>query len=308
LTKPRAFSFASNEAVELPYMHDAALYQEATIVDAMESVPVEGGEMRTVYLGNLHPDTTVEELCNVVRGGALERIKLLSDRGIAFVTFLYCANAQEFVSRTTRDGLTVRHRKLKVGWGRSCSSLPLALQSAVSMGASRNVYIGGVTKQPDSLDEEEETKILDRLRADFREYGEIELVNRPAGMDCAFVNFYRIQSAIKALEGIKKKPGYEGLRINFGKDRCGNSPRVTKPAVEESYLPAVDLFGLGGWAAKEATYANPLLFSRERLSMRERGLSLPPPPGVGVVPERNDRLAAFWQVRRTSSLAPHHPW
>ena len=28
---------------------------------------------RTVYLGNIHPETTTEDLCNAIRGGVLQR-------------------------------------------------------------------------------------------------------------------------------------------------------------------------------------------------------------------------------------------
>lgn len=38
---------------------------------------------RTVYLGNLMPGTTTEELCNNIRGGQLQQIKHLHDKNIA---------------------------------------------------------------------------------------------------------------------------------------------------------------------------------------------------------------------------------
>ena len=30
---------------------------------------------RTIYLGNIHPETTAEDLCNAIRGGVLESIR-----------------------------------------------------------------------------------------------------------------------------------------------------------------------------------------------------------------------------------------
>jgi hypothetical protein len=38
---------------------------------------------RNVYLGNLHPDTTTEELCNHIRGGPVVQIRHLKDKNIA---------------------------------------------------------------------------------------------------------------------------------------------------------------------------------------------------------------------------------
>ena len=39
---------------------------------------------RTIYLGSLHPDTTLEEICNAIRGGILEKIRYIPDKHVAF--------------------------------------------------------------------------------------------------------------------------------------------------------------------------------------------------------------------------------
>jgi hypothetical protein len=65
----------------------------------------------------------------------------------------------------------------------------------------------------------------ERLRQDFSEYGEIELVNTLREKSCAFVNFTNIANAIKAIEGMRNREEYRRFKINFGKDRCGNPPR-----------------------------------------------------------------------------------
>lgn len=41
------------------------------------------GMNRTVYLGNIHPETTTEDLCNAIRGGVLQSIRYLQDKHIA---------------------------------------------------------------------------------------------------------------------------------------------------------------------------------------------------------------------------------
>jgi len=38
---------------------------------------------RTVYLGNIHPETTTEDLCNAIRGGVLQSIRYMQDKHIA---------------------------------------------------------------------------------------------------------------------------------------------------------------------------------------------------------------------------------
>ncbi|QIX00356.1 hypothetical protein AMS68_005873 [Peltaster fructicola] len=170
---------------------------------------------RTVYLGNIHPETTIEEICNVVRGGLLHHIRYIPDKHICFVTFIDPTSAAGFFASSTMQGLMIHNRRLKIGWGKHSGALPPAIALAVSGGASRNVYIGNL----------DESWSEDRLRADFQDYGEIELVNALREKSCAFVNFTNIANAIKAIEAVRGKEDYKRFKVNFGKDRCGNPPR-----------------------------------------------------------------------------------
>ncbi|KKY29229.1 putative differentiation regulator [Phaeomoniella chlamydospora] len=170
---------------------------------------------RTVYLGNIHPETTIEEICNVVRGGLLHHIRYIPDKHICFVTFIDPTAAATFYAMSNLQGLMIHNRRLKLGWGKHSGALPPAIALAVTGGASRNVYIGNLDA---SWTEE-------KLRQDFSEYGDIELVNTLREKSCAFVNFTNIANAIKAIEGIRGKEDYRRFKVNFGKDRCGNPPR-----------------------------------------------------------------------------------
>ena len=172
---------------------------------------------RTVYLGNLHPDTTAEDICNHVRGGILQAIRYMPDRHIAFVTFVDHNAALTFYHMALVTGITVHNRRLKVGWGKHTGPLSPGLALAVQAGASRNVYIGNIN-DPALMDEE-------KIRADLSEYGELEMVNTLPERNCAFANFTNIQSAIKCIEGLKYNKDYQSVKISFGKDRCGNPPR-----------------------------------------------------------------------------------
>ena len=170
---------------------------------------------RTVYLGNIHPETTIEEICNVVRGGLLHHIRYIPDKHICFVTFIDPTSAASFYALSNIQGLMIHNRRLKIGWGKHSGALPPAIALAVSGGASRNVYVGNL----------DESWTEERLRQDFSEYGEIELVNTLREKSCAFVNFTNISNAIKAIEAIRSRDDYQRFKVNFGKDRCGNAPR-----------------------------------------------------------------------------------
>ncbi|TVY39161.1 Negative regulator of differentiation 1 [Lachnellula cervina] len=179
---------------------------------------------RTVYLGNIHPETTIEEICNVVRGGLLHHIRYIPDKHICFVTFIDPTSAASFYALSNLQGLMIHNRRLKIGWGKHSGALPAAIALAVSGGASRNVYIGNL----------DESWSEERLRQDFSEYGEIELVNTLREKSCAFVNFTNIANAIKAIEAIRGKEEYRRFKVNFGKDRCGNPPRQVQGQSQQS--------------------------------------------------------------------------
>ena len=182
---------------------------------------------RTIYLGNIHPETTIEEICNVVRGGLLHHIRYIPDKHICFVTFIDPTAAASFYALSNLQGLMIHNRRLKIGWGKHSGALPPAIALAVSGGASRNVYIGNL----------DETWTEERLRQDFSEYGEIELVNTLREKSCAFVNFTNIANAIKAIEAVRGKDEYKKFKVNFGKDRCGNPPRQMQQQQQQSQSP-----------------------------------------------------------------------
>jgi hypothetical protein len=49
------------------------------------------GLNRTIYLGNIHQETSTEDLCNAIRGGVLQSIRYMQDKHIAvslFASFL----------------------------------------------------------------------------------------------------------------------------------------------------------------------------------------------------------------------------
>jgi RNA recognition motif-containing protein len=174
---------------------------------------------RTIYLGNLHPDSTIEEICNVVRGGILQNVRLINERHVCFITFIDPISAAQFYAMSSLHGLIIHNRKIKVGWGKHSGPLPNSINLAVGNGASRNIYIGGLDKIPEIQFNK------DKLYNDFKEFGEIEQINFFQERHCCFVNFTNISNAIKAIDGIRSNPDYGKCKINFGKDRCGNTPR-----------------------------------------------------------------------------------
>lgn len=204
-----------------------------------------GMEHRTVYIGNINPRSKAEDICNVVRGGILQHIKWVSHKRICFVTFIETAAAVQFYANTTLEPIILHGNVLKVGWGQNPGPLPKNIALAVTVGASRNVYVSLPDKafkdkfinDPQFKEYQNRYKIpnIAQLKSDFGAYGTMEQVNFHSDGHCCWINFMNISSAIKLVEEYsdtkdnlfhKKTEGrYVGLIIGYGKDRCGNINR-----------------------------------------------------------------------------------
>lgn len=199
---------------------------------------------RTIYIGNINPRSKAEDICNVVRGGILQSIKFIESKHICFITFIEASAAVQFYANVFIDPIVLHGNTLKIGWGNYPGPLTKSVALAVTVGASRNVYVSlpevafkdKFINDPEfeqyhkqySLPSEEQ------LRKDFNSYGPIEQINYLSDSHCCWVNFMNINSAIKLVEDATNRSEqfseafnnrYDGLIINYGKDRCGNMNR-----------------------------------------------------------------------------------
>lgn len=205
-----------------------------------------GGDLgnRTIYIGNINPRSKVEDICNVVRGGILQSIKYIESKHICFVTFIEASAAVQFYANTFIDPIVLHGNTLKLGWGNHSGPLPKSIALAVTIGASRNVYVSLPemafkdkfmnTPEYEQYHEKYKLPTSAQLRKDFTTYGPVEQINYLSDSHCCWVNFLNISSAIKLVEDStndraafnEKFDGrYEGLIISYGKDRCGNVNR-----------------------------------------------------------------------------------
>lgn len=121
--------------------------------------------------------------------------------------------AAKFVDGNSKD-LYIKKHKSKVGWTKSAHVLPNEVFSALSKGATRNVFIGGL----DNLS-------VERLGRDLEKSGDIERVNLPVEKRTGFVNFANILSAAQAVEDLQDNPDYVSGRVGFGRGRCAQPAR-----------------------------------------------------------------------------------
>lgn len=104
------------------------------------------------------------------------------------MTFVDATSAFTFYQVATYQGMTLNNRRLKIGWGKNSGPLPPALAIAVHSGATRNVYVGNI--------EDFENFSEEKLRRDFEEFGDIELIN-----------FLKEKGAGKLFQVVHKLPG-----------------------------------------------------------------------------------------------------
>lgn len=200
---------------------------------------------RTIFLGNLHPYTQIEEIANNVRaGGLVESINFIKAKRMCFITFVDPAVALKFfLNHQVLHQLIIHGNDVKVSWGKNHSG-PVSrdISLAVTAGASRNVYIG-VKGAKTGSDESLQLPDEQTLRDDFSKFGDLEQINFYHNKDCGFINFTNITNAIRLVElmetqnvaKIKSIVGdngefyekYKNFKISFGKDRCGNPPKFS---------------------------------------------------------------------------------
>jgi hypothetical protein len=169
------------------------------------------GTSRTVYLGNIPPDTSAEEILGHVRSGQIESVRLLPDKNCAFISFLDASSATHFHSDAILKKLCIKGQDIKIGWGKP-SQVPTSVALAVQQsGASRNVYLGNLSE--DVTDEE--------IREDLGKFGAIDTVKIVREKNIAFVHFLSIANAIKAVSQLPQEPKWQTpRRVYYGKDRC----------------------------------------------------------------------------------------
>jgi len=114
--------------------------------------------LRAIYVSGLSLEATCEDICNVVRGGALERVKIMShdpSKGhrpftAAFLTFLEHEGAAAFMQHFDKalsgpmGGLWVRGVRLRCSWANPSAAghrISGTVINALRKGASRTVFI-----------------------------------------------------------------------------------------------------------------------------------------------------------------------
>ena len=222
-------------------------------------------ELRTVFLGGLPKECTLNDVCNNIRaGGPLLSIRI--SKGSAFVTFVETQAAQCFYDFVDRYGIVLEGRRLSVGWakpndsnnnrGTNTSGLSPAITSMLRQGATRNLCVLNL----DSLDAHQLSFASNNatqpmytnndtyhaaLEQYFSSFGTIECINiahtKGSSGDrqqrAAFINFSSIMEAARALEAARRDARFDNCRLCYGKDRCSQPLLIQGITPSSTTLP-----------------------------------------------------------------------
>ncbi|KAJ7189066.1 hypothetical protein C8R46DRAFT_1056521 [Mycena filopes] len=166
-------------------------------------------QFTTLTLTNLHPETTIRDLCKRIFGGALHSINVYPNC-TAEVTFQHPAAAQRFYARHTAEGLTIHGHALRI------TPRPERAQpSATERAYSRIIRVRTFHAHRNPL-------VHHMLRKDFELFGTLEHVGvHPRDPGRARISFAHATDANRALRRLPVvRPEYRTYDMRFGGDPC----------------------------------------------------------------------------------------
>lgn len=173
---------------------------------------------RALYLGNLAEEVTNSDLCKLGnKFGALELVRLNQDKKNGFINFVDAACAEEMFMSAQERPIVLFNTPVRIGWAKSAPLRP-EIQEAISQGATRNLYIGGIS---DNITEDN----LKELIAPYC-HGEFDGVHILRQKKIGFVNLISVKAAIQAKQALQAggQPimlDEQPIKINFAKETIG---------------------------------------------------------------------------------------
>jgi len=186
---------------------------------------------RALYIGQINASASphiYSDLCGIANEfGALEMVKVVPQKGCAFVNFLEDGPARAFYQAAEEKPVQLGDATLKIRWAKA-TPIKEELVEKIKAGATRNLFIGNL---PEAANE-------DTLAHYFARYGPIEsiVILRPKAI--AFVNLTSIRSAIaakQALDGTELAGRH--IKVNFAKEKVGAKRPTTQPRQSSRPFP-----------------------------------------------------------------------
>lgn len=153
---------------------------------------------RSVYVGNLPPNCSMQELAQLASGqGTLESLRMVPGATYGFLNFVHERDAHAFWSAGQVTPPAMRGNRLFLNWGKPPPIDPAVRRLVDEQGATRHLWVANIS----------ESTSADQLSSLFRQFGEVESVNLRPAEGAAQVNLTSIAAAAAAREQL------HGLRL-----------------------------------------------------------------------------------------------
>ncbi|KAJ1727102.1 hypothetical protein LPJ61_004762, partial [Coemansia biformis] len=162
----------------------------------------DGVPTRSLWVGNVDPRLTNQDLVELFgKYGRVESLRLLPDKECAFVNFLRIEDAVR-AREDLHAGARIGSSTVRVGYGKGEAH---ASGDAQAMQPTRALWIGNIAPslQPD------------QLARVFQGFGAIESSRVLNHKNCGFVNFARLEDAVRAKQAMNGK-SIEGSVVRIG--------------------------------------------------------------------------------------------
>jgi len=166
---------------------------------------------RALYVGNLLPNTTLYDLCELAcPHGQLEMVKLVptSKGNYAFINFITLESAQGLVTAHQERPADILGKRPIINWAKGKPLQPQVAQ-AIEEGATRNLFVGSISPHASEAD----------IAMAFGQFGALENVVLFRNKNIAFVNYANISFALKAKQSMNGQPiAGKPIVVKFAKD------------------------------------------------------------------------------------------
>ncbi|KAJ2009027.1 hypothetical protein GGI04_000793 [Coemansia thaxteri] len=162
----------------------------------------DGVPTRSLWVGNVDPGLSSQDLVALFgKYGRVESLRLLPDKECAFVNFLRVEDAIR-AREDMHAGARIGANTVRVGYGKGEA---YASGDAQAMQPTRALWIGNIAAaaSPDSL------------AAVFQQFGTIDSARVLSHKNCGFVNFVRLEDAVRAKQAMNGKP-IDGSVVRIG--------------------------------------------------------------------------------------------
>ncbi|OMJ23836.1 Pumilio domain-containing protein [Smittium culicis] len=193
-------------------------------------VPYESSPTRSLWVGNLDLSITPRELIEVFgKFGRVESLRTLPDKECAFINFMRLEDAMR--AHDEMQGGVIKNSAIRVGYGKGEG---YATSDAQAMQPTRALWVGNISPNTTPAS----------LRKLFEAYGVVESARILGQKSCGFVNFEKIEDAVRAKQATNGKE-LDGMvvRIGYAKVPVRGPEGYSRPRNQVPVAPPLTVSG-----------------------------------------------------------------